>query len=312
MLSHFYLLFAMGWKTVIIGAECTASVSLNRLKITIENEYHHIPLTDIDTVIFTHDKVVITMPLLSKLIENNINIIICDSKNDPIGMFQPFNNHSLVFKQVNKQINWKVTRKKKLWKIIIEQKIQSEIEALQLLNNTSSDIINTLISYRNSVYNDDQTNREALSARLYYCAMFGKSFYRDEPISTNFAMNYGYKILASHISKCIASRGLLTQLGIHHVGESNPFNLTYDFIEPMRVLIDIWVKQNIDEEFTVYHKRELIELMDCRVFLQGKWIRLKDAIEDMIDSYIAFMNENNDKPLFIDLSKGIRLDVEED
>ena len=98
----------MGWKTVVIGTECTVSLTLNRMKITIGNEYQNIPLCDLDTVIFSHDRITMTIPMLSKLVENNINVIICDSKNDPIGIFQPFNNHSLVFKQLNKQINWKI------------------------------------------------------------------------------------------------------------------------------------------------------------------------------------------------------------
>ena len=82
----------MGWKTVVIGTECTVSLTLNRMKITIGNEYQNIPLCDLDTVIFSHDRITMTIPMLSKLVENNINVIICDSKNDPIGIFQPFNN----------------------------------------------------------------------------------------------------------------------------------------------------------------------------------------------------------------------------
>ena len=62
----------MGWKTVIVGSECVVSVSLNRMKISIGEEYQTIPLTDIDTVIFSHNKVVITIPLLAELVDNNI------------------------------------------------------------------------------------------------------------------------------------------------------------------------------------------------------------------------------------------------
>ena len=101
----------MGWKTVIVGSEAKVSLSLNKLKITIGNEFQNVPLGDIDTVIFSHNRVIITIPLLSALVENNINIIICDEKNDPIGIFQPFNGHSLVFKRLNAQINWKLTKK---------------------------------------------------------------------------------------------------------------------------------------------------------------------------------------------------------
>lgn len=311
MVAAFFMpVVFMGWKTVIIGSECTVSLTLNRMKITIGNQYQNIPLTDLNTVIFSHDKTVITIPVLSKLVENNICVIICNSKNDPIGIFQPFNNHSLVFKQLNKQINWKVTRKKRLWKHIVEQKIQSELDILKLLDVRDENAI-MLQTYRDSVYNDDQTNREAVSARLYFSILFGKEFTREEPTAVNYALNYGYKIIASYISKCIAARGLLTQLGIHHIGESNPFNLTYDFIEPFRSIVDAWVYLYIQETFTVKHKKELIDILLAKVSVDGKWLRLSFAIEKIIDSYIAYLNEGTESFPLLELMQGIQLYGEE-
>ena len=295
----------MGWKTVIIGSESKVSLSLNKMKITIGNEFQNIPLGDIDTVIFSHSRVIITIPLLSALIENDINVLICDAKNDPIGIFQPFNGHSLVFKRLNSQINWQLTRKKKLWKKIIEEKIQSEIDAL-FLENRSTQTIRQLKEYRDSVYTDDQTNREAVCARLYFQEMFGADFSRDFPSVINYALNYGYKILASYISKCIASRGFITQLGIHHIGESNPFNLTYDFIEPLRVIIDMWVVENVVDVFNAPMKQEVIGILNYKVFVDGKWMRLNDAIEDIIDSYISYLEEKSTDIISIDISKGLQ------
>lgn len=292
---------------MIIGSEAKVSLSLNKLKITIGNEFQNVPLGDIDTVIFSHNRVIITIPLLSALVENNINIIICDEKNDPIGIFQPFNGHSLVFKRLNAQINWKLTRKKKLWKRIIELKIQSEIDAL-ILEKRQVKVIEQLKAYRESVYTDDQTNREAASARMYFTEMFGDDFTRDIPNIQNYALNYGYKILASYISRCIASRGLITQLGIHHIGESNPFNLTYDFIEPLRAIIDLWVIESITDTFNAPLKQELIGILNYRVYVKDKWMRLNDAIEDIVDSYIAYLDERSNEVLFIDLSKGMKVD----
>ena len=294
----------MGWKTIIIGCESKVSLTLNRMRITIDDEYQNIPLSDIDTVIFSHIGVVITIPLLSKLVENNINIIVCDDKNDPIGIFQPFNNHSLVFKRLNNQLNWKLTRKKKFWKIIIEQKIQSEIDSLTIEKKNDL-VIKQLNVYKDSVYTDDQTNREAIAARSYFQELFGNGFTRDDDNVVNAALNYGYKIIASYISKCITSRGLITQLGVHHIGESNPFNLTYDFIEPFRVFIDLWVYENIKSSFSTYEKTEIINILNYKINVNHKWIRLCDAIEDIIDSYIAFLDERENNIITIDYSKGM-------
>lgn len=295
----------MGWKTIVIGAECVVSLTYNRMKITLGNDYQNIPLNDIDTVIFSHDKVTMTIPLLSELIRNNINVVVCDSKNDPIGVFQAFNGHSLAFKHLKKQLDWKVTRKKKLWKKIIQYKIMSEYHLLEELELEPS-IQQQLKYYANTVQSDDVSNREAASARLYFNALFGDNFKRDDPIPINFALNYGYKIVASYISKCITSRGLLTQLGIHHIGEGNAFNLTYDFIEPFRVIIDHWVYENVSETFLVSQKIELIKLLQAKICVNGKWYRLTDALEDIIDSYIAFLNETNDQILFVDYKNGIQ------
>lgn len=297
----------MGWKTIIIGNECNVSLSMNRLRITIGNEYHNISISDIDTVIFSHDKVVITIPILAKLVENNVNVLICDSKNDPIGVFQPFNNHSLAYKRLYSQIKWKDARKRKLWKMIVSDKIQSEIDCLNLLN-VGSKTIEILNEYKSSVYYDDKTNREAVAARIYFSELFGKDFNRDQDNQINYALNYGYKIIASYISKCIASRGLLTQLGIHHIGESNPFNLTYDFIETLRAVIDLWVYINVEDIFTVKQKLEIINILNYKIKIRNKWLQIRDAIEDLVDSYIAFMNENNDEILHVDLSSGIKED----
>ena len=300
----------MGWKTVVIGAECQVSLTLDRMRITMNDEYLNIPLTDINTVIFTHQKAVITSSLIAALIEANISIIICDNKNDPIGIFQPFNGHSLVFKQLNNQLNWKITRKKKLWKYIVEEKIQSEIECLNFLS-PSKENIEVLKKYKSEVLNNDDTNREAASAKVYFIALFGKTFSREDNCAINAGLNYGYKIIASHISRCLASRGLITQLGIHHKGEANPFNLTYDFIEPFRYVVDMFVHEYINEKFGVKEKRMLIDLLQSKIFINNKWMRLVDASEDILDSYIAFLNESNDSILRINYSQGIKINGED-
>lgn len=297
----------MGWKTLIIGCECKVSLSENRLKIHIEDDYHIYPLNDLDTIIFSHRFIIITMPLLIAMINNNVNIIICDDKNDPIGTFNAFNNHSLVFKQLKKQLDWRLVRKKKLWKRIIENKIKSEIDVLTSFGKDEKSI-KKLKELKNNIYTDDFSNREAIAARIYFTSLFSDDFNRDDVCTINNSLNYGYKIIASYISKCLVARGYLPQLGIHHIGESNPFNLTYDFIEPFRAIVDAWTYSHIEDKFSSNEKQSLIEILDYKIYTNNKWFRLKDAIEDIVDTYIAFLNEETENILIVDLSKGMKDD----
>ena len=44
------------------------------------------------------------------------------------------------------------------------------------------------------------------------------------------------------------------------------------------------------------------------MYVNDKWMRLNDAIEDIIDSYIAYLEERTSEVLFVDISKGLKDD----
>src|SRR5690554_7015649 len=60
------------------------------------------------------------------------------------------------------------------------------------------------------------------------------TLFRSDDNSINAALDYGYSILLSAFNKAIVSKGYLTQLGIFHRNEFNPFNLSCDLMEPFR------------------------------------------------------------------------------
>lgn len=284
----------MGYKTIVINEECKISLEQNCVVMNVDNEKISIFISDINCMIFNHQKVVITIPIISRLIEENVVVIICDKRNDPIGSFLPFNSNSLPFKQLNKQIEWKITRKKKLWKLIIKEKINTEKKALEYCRKNFNN--EKFSNYIMNVKSGDTTNREGAAAKLYFKYMFGHEYFRNEICPRNHALNYGYKILASYISKQIVARGYLTQLGINHCSGSNPFNLTYDFIETFRVIIDIWVYLNIDDEdyFSLADRMEIVNILNCKVIVEEKEYYLTNAIDMILDSYFNFLDEENE------------------
>ncbi|MFV0480207.1 MAG: type II CRISPR-associated endonuclease Cas1 [Anaerorhabdus sp.] len=294
----------MGWKTIYIDEHCNVSLSMSSLKVKLDDDYISVPLQDIQTVVFAHDKMTITLPIINALIENNVGIIVTNKSKDPSGIFLPFNNHSVVFKQLKQQLEWKKTRKKKLWKLIIQDKIASEIELMKLFDCDDSDI-RVMDMYNKNVENGDASNREGIAARLYFQKIFGEDFIRHQDDVYNFALDYGYKIVASIISRYIASRGYLVQYGINHIGESNPFNLTYDFIEVFRIFVDYLVLTKIEPAnlFSMEDRINLVDIGNYMVRVNNKKYRLSHAIEMVIDSYFSFLEERSETILQIEYKK---------
>lgn len=114
---------------------------------------------------------------------------------------------------------------------------------------------------------------------IYFPLLFGKNFIRhhDEPI--NVALNYGYAILLSTVNQEIICNGYITQLGIHHKNEFNPYNLACDLMEPFRIVIDDFVNQHQNQEFGLELKKGLVDLLNQTFIYNQKRYTLKDIIK---------------------------------
>jgi len=59
----------------------------------------------------------------------------------------------------------------------------------------------------------------------------------------NAMLNYGYAVLISQIAIELAAAGFDLSIGIAHSGRRNPKALVYDFMEPLRPVVDRQVLQ---------------------------------------------------------------------
>lgn len=148
-----------------------------------------------------------------------------------------------------------------------------------------------LLSYVLKVETGDKTNREGHAAKVYFNALFGSNFVRNQENPINAALNYGYAILLSTINKEIISLGLLTQFGIHHKNEFNEFNLSCDLMEPFRPIIDSFVFYNQDRKFDHEYKMDIVNIFNSKFRYKGKQYTLKDVlklyVKNVIDVLIA-------------------------
>jgi CRISPR-associated protein Cas1 len=101
-----------------------------------------------------------------------------------------------------------------------------------------------LYKYVGEIRDGDVTNREGHAAKIYFNELFGKNFTRDDETIINFALNYGYSILRSAISRSIVSKGLHPSISIFHHSIYDAFALSDDLMEPFRPIIDDFVFKN--------------------------------------------------------------------
>lgn len=292
----------MGWRTIYIEESNNISLYLDNIKILVENGQILVPLKDIDTLLIDNYKATISCQLISKCSQNNINLIICDINHIPFSQTLPIYGNCLSSKLLKNQLNWSEEIKGLLRQKIVKHKIinQKYILGVNQRNKKAIKLIEDLLE---TVEIYDKTNREGLVAKIYFRTLFGKEFIRFREDSINAALNYGYTILRSMISRSIVAKGLNPMLGVFHKGESNNFNLSDDIIEVFRPLIDHFVFNHIKED-TIFNREirlDILKFLSFKILINEKKQTISNAIDIFIDSIINFCE--NSKPIIFPTMK---------
>lgn len=241
-------------------------LSLKNLQLVVAykdspDEKRTIPIEDIGVVLLENQQTSITLPLLNSLAENEVQVVICNSKGMPNAMIQSMNSNNLQGEILRNQIACGEVLKKQLWKQVVEAKIKNQAS---LLNSVGEDG-NVLKPFYSNVRSGDVDNREGIAARIYFQHLFGDNFIRDrEEQGVNALLNYGYSILRAATCRAIVSSGLLPAIGIYHHNRSNAYPLADDLMEPFRPFVDGIVydlAMNGKTELTKEVKAELISVL---------------------------------------------------
>ncbi len=270
----------MGWRTIVVTKNCKLSYKNDYLIIRSET-LQMIHLSEINLIIIENGMVSITSYLINELINNKIKLMFCDETHNPAGEIVPYYNSFNTSKKVQNQIKWKKTNKDEIWQQIVKHKIHNQA---MLLRKLEIDGYNQLFEYEKNVEVGDKTNREGHAAKVYFNLLFGKKFIRGSKDDINISLDYGYSIILSTFNKEIVSKGYITQIGINHKNEYNPFNLSCDLMEPYRPLIDEIVYNNINNEFGKTQKYKLLDVLNRVVTFNNKEQYVSNAIPIYIQS----------------------------
>lgn len=279
----------MSFRTVVITKQSKLSYKNHFLVVKKDIDEQYIHLSEIDTIIVDSITVSISTYLLKELSENKINIIFCDEKHNPFGELLSFYSSHNSSKKIMKQIQWTIKDKNELWSKIVQNKILNQALLLKKIRSQNS---NLLSSYILEVKIGDKTNREGHAAKVYFNSLFGNHFVRHNNDDINSALNYGYAILLSTVSKEIVSYGYLTQLGIHHKNEFNEFNLSCDLMEVFRPIIDEFVYYNQSKNFDSQYKMDMVNIFNHNYKYNGRNYTLKDIIKMYVKNTLDSLGNN--------------------
>lgn len=278
----------MSFRTVVISSTSRLNYKNKYLVVKHELDEKYIHISEIDTLIIDSISVSLTSYLLKELLDNKVNIIFCDDKHNPNSELIPFYSEYNTSKKIKYQINWSEDIKEKIWKKIVQNKIKNQASIIRKIDKEK---YTKLLEYAKNVKDGDITNREGHAAKVYFNTLFENNFSRNLDSDINRALNYGYAILLSTINKEIINNGYITQLGIFHKSEFNQYNLTCDFMEPFRPIIDNFVYFNRKREFDSKYKMDLVNIFNTKFKYKNKLYTLKDIIRLYVYSVLESLTK---------------------
>lgn len=278
----------MGYRQVFIKRSEKLSFKDNQLVVSKDEEETKIPLEDINFVLLEDSTTIVTTRLLAEIGKNGIALIICDEKHNPTSIMYPYNYHYKQLENLELQLENTNSLKDELWKLIVISKIYNQKHLLEV-KTMDEYTIEKIDGFVNEVLPGDTGNREGLVAKMYFRSLFGSEFVRHFDDGINNALNYGYTILRSCLVRILSSYGLLTYYGINHKSKTNNFNLAYDFVEPFRPIVDEFVFDNADiimDDLTYDIRKQLVNLINKEVIIEGKHCTVEYAMDLLVQSYI--------------------------
>lgn len=281
----------MTWRIIVIDNRAKLELKLSHLVVRQDgNRVQKIYLKDISHIIVNTTEASITFALLNEIVKNKIKLIFCDESRNPTAEVSALYSSYNTSEKIRLQIKWDEYTKGEVWQLIVKQKIKNQKNLLEASGKSEYALLE---KYIEEVELKDGTNREGHAAKVYFNALFGKSFSRSDDTNINAALNYGYAILLASINRQVVSNGYLTQIGIFHDNIFNQFNLSSDLIEPWRWLVDNQVYNNKIETFDKEEKIELINLINEFVTIDNKYCRVNQALEIYIRSVFDALNNRD-------------------
>ncbi len=266
----------MSWRTVVITKSAKLDYSMGYMVVRDVETTSKVHLSEITLLIVENTSCSVTTALLSELVANKIKVIFCDEKRSPCSELTPYYGSHDCSLRLKNQINWSESAKQAVWTAIVAEKIKNQSALLCRYDLEQHELLDR---YLEELEFADKSNREGHAAKVYFNALFGKSFSRSDDNFINAALNYGYSLILSTFNREVVCCGYLTQLGVFHDNMFNQYNLSCDLMEPFRPIVDFTVKEMNPIKFEKAEKLALVNMLNTEISIDGRNNTLLNAIK---------------------------------
>lgn len=293
----------MAWRGIHLSRPARMCVEHRCLKIEFQDDTggtFRMPLEDLSYLVLDTPDTFLSSRLMSALAQHAVLVIGVNTSHLPAWISLPWAAHYKQGPVIHLQLTATLPLKKQLWARIIREKIHAQARTLAALARPQADELRALAPH---VRSGDPDNTEARAARLYWPALFAqRDFTRFADDLPNALLNYGYALLRAAIARNLCAHGFLPQLGLHHSGAANAFNLADDLIEPFRPLLDYHTVQILGsapstDPFTTEHRRALVATLESKVLLGGEHHSLIASTQRTVLSLLTALQQGDPQHL---------------
>ena len=177
----------MTWRIIVIDNRAKLELKLSHLVVRQDgNRVQKIYLKDISHIIVNTTEASITFALLNEIVKNKIKLIFCDESRNPTAEISALYSSYNTSEKIRLQIKWDEYTKGEVWQLIVKQKIKNQKNLLEASGKSEYALLE---KYIEEVELKDGTNREGHAAKVYFNALFGKSFSKSDDTNINAALN---------------------------------------------------------------------------------------------------------------------------
>lgn len=281
----------MSWRTVVITGNAKLDYKMDYLIVRKTDNTTRVFIGEIGMLIVESTSVSLTTMLLCELTKHKVKVVFCDEKHNPQSELLSYYGSHDTSAKVRTQIGWSKQEKELIWTEIVAEKIRQQRD--HLLERGLDTQAALLASYIPEIEIGDKTNREGHAAKVYFNALFGMDFTRNQENATNAALNYGYGILLACFNREVVANGYITQLGLFHDNMFNQFNFSSDLMEPFRILVDRIVVKMKPQKFDKDEKICFIYMLEDGVMIDGKNQYVSNAIKIYCRSVFDALNDKD-------------------